>query len=573
MSKRLTKKRYVNKSQVKVNASTVKRRLTKKHKNHKNRKSQTKKTKLYKVHKGGKNVKGKKTVQKGGLICTNKTTYAHQLECFSTKLRTELETRGMGIRAKTDTSPEETNLLQIHPFDNLICKFYIDYLLNERNLHNTTTYSAEEKCYKSRNSNGKLELVITEYNFILNLLNLKPETFFKMSAGGLNFYEWIATYYMFLFDDETPERQRDIFNFITRQVMFDVVKPDCYRPYQDTDLNELNDRLYRSHSSRIQPLIKLITMFPEEQVVSKKTFSKQGAMKKTNKTFQHIWYNIWPDMGVPEPTQFAEFIDYIYKHMTDCKGGNTLIHCSAGIGRTGVVYIVLKIYIDQQNSRLKYLQPIPITEEYIQIEIENARKHREGLVQTQDQYNFICTYFKINHTLNFSLFNGNPKEPYGKCNDISIEDINIIGNLPENNLPDPSSPTINRYTKNRYINIIPCETHRVKVPDVNYINASNMEPLYFAYEDSNKEIQNSSMDIVAAQGPLSQTTEDFYKLLKDKSIKRIIMVTGLVEKKMVKCADYFGNNDKQVKQVKLWGEIRTSINYGTLQYPPIIKLL
>ena len=570
MSKRLTKKQYVNKSQVKVNASNVKRRLTKKHKNRTNRKSQTKKTKLYKVHKGGKNVKGKKTVQKGGLICTNETTHAQHLKCFSTKLLTELETRG-----RKTISANERDLLQIHPFDNLICKFYIDYLTNERTKNNKTTYNAEEKCYKSRNSNGSLKLSsknmpiidVNEYDFILTLLDLSAENFFRMSANGLNFYEWIATYYMFLFNGETLERQRDIFNSIIRQVMFDDSRPDCYSPYKESDLNELNNRLYRSRSSRIEPLINLITMFPEEQVVSKKTFSRQGAIKKG--TFKHIWYNIWPDMGVPEPTQFAEFIDYIYNHMTDCNGGNTLIHCSAGIGRTGVVYIVLKIYIDQKNLILQGLKTNQINEETIKTEIEMARLHREGLVQTQDQYKFICNYFNINQPiLKLTSFSGNPVngEPYGQCNDTSIKPSDISGLLPQNK------------GKNRYTNIIPCETFRVNVPGVNYINASTMKPLDFSYmyKDSTSAkdvIKTTSMDIVAAQGPLSQTTEDFYKLLKDKSIKRIIMVTGLVEQRKMKCEDYFGNNDTQVKQVKLWGEIRTSINYGTLQYPPIIKLL
>ena len=70
------------------------------------------------------------------------------------------------------------------------------------------------------------------------------------------------------------------------------------------------------------------------------------------------------------------------------------------------------------------------------------------------------------------------------------------------------------------------------------------------------------IDIIAAQCPTKETIPDFYKMLDKYKIRRIIMVTGLVEKKngknIEKCNDYFTKiQQSKEHENKDWGEIRT----------------
>lgn len=94
----------------------------------------------------------------------------------------------------------------------------------------------------------------------------------------------------------------------------------------------------------------------------------------------HAHYLKWPDHGVPSNTKdallFLEKIDY-YRQLTSTKAP-ILLHCSAGIGRTGTfcaIDIGIKRYLE------KKIIDIPST-------VHKMRTERAGSVQTEDQYVF-----------------------------------------------------------------------------------------------------------------------------------------------------------------------------------------
>ncbi|XP_075459755.1 tyrosine-protein phosphatase non-receptor type 11-like isoform X2 [Ascaphus truei] len=102
---------------------------------------------------------------------------------------------------------------------------------------------------------------------------------------------------------------------------------------------------------------------------------------------RHIWhyqYLSWPDHGVPnEPGGVLSFLEQINtaQQCTE-QSGPLVVHCSAGIGRTGTI-IVVDILVDIINRQgLDCDIDIPKT-------IQMVRQQRSGMVQTEAQYKFI----------------------------------------------------------------------------------------------------------------------------------------------------------------------------------------
>ncbi|XP_071894641.1 receptor-type tyrosine-protein phosphatase eta isoform X4 [Anas platyrhynchos] len=106
--------------------------------------------------------------------------------------------------------------------------------------------------------------------------------------------------------------------------------------------------------------------------------------------------------------------------------------------------------------------------------------------------------------------------------------------------------------KNRYNNVLPYDISRVKLSDLNsgsgdYINANYM-PGYI-----------SKKAFIAAQGPLANTTEDFWRMIWDESIYCIVMLTKCVEQARTKCEQYWPD-----KQSKTYGDIAVTVVLETV---------
>ena len=242
---------------------------------------------------------------------------------------------------------------------------------------------------------------------------------------------------------------------------------------------------------------------------------------------EHIWFKGWPDKGVPKNMdKFNIFITKIYEDMyknakNTENANNTVIHCSAGVGRTGVVYVVLQLLSQGYIFAESNIEEIKMMIDTI---INTERQNRNHLfVQTADQYNFIYRYFT-------GLEMDNYGDEYKKLK--KKEDV-----------PGPPNPDI-MVNKNRYSDVLPCESQRVKLDNERYINASNMSSFL---------INGKTIKIIAAQCPIPETIKDFYEMLRTYNIKRIIMVTGLVEDGKLKCEDYFGSTSTSEEYINIEG--------------------
>lgn len=103
-----------------------------------------------------------------------------------------------------------------------------------------------------------------------------------------------------------------------------------------------------------------------------------------------IFFQAWPDHGVPsDPGCVLNFLhDVNARQESVTNAGPVLVHCSAGIGRTGT-FIVIDMILDQIKR-----QGLDC-EIDIQRTIQMVRSQRSGMVQTEAQYKFV--YLAVQH--------------------------------------------------------------------------------------------------------------------------------------------------------------------------------
>jgi len=97
--------------------------------------------------------------------------------------------------------------------------------------------------------------------------------------------------------------------------------------------------------------------------------------KDTCRTVRHIQFVDWPDLGVPESSSnFTYFVDVMRRYQSNSSDlAPTIIHCSAGVGRTGTT-IAVATALSRRDNRVP-VNPFTI--------LSQLRKQRGGLIQRQ----------------------------------------------------------------------------------------------------------------------------------------------------------------------------------------------
>ncbi|KAK5892962.1 hypothetical protein CesoFtcFv8_013302 [Champsocephalus esox] len=109
----------------------------------------------------------------------------------------------------------------------------------------------------------------------------------------------------------------------------------------------------------------------------------QNTMTGESREIYHFHYTTWPDFGVPESP--ASFLNFLFKVRESgslgADQGPAVVHCSAGIGRSGTLALVdtCLVLMDRRKN------PSSVD---IQKVLLDMREYRMGLIQTPDQLRF-----------------------------------------------------------------------------------------------------------------------------------------------------------------------------------------
>ncbi|XP_030666662.1 tyrosine-protein phosphatase non-receptor type 2 isoform X6 [Nomascus leucogenys] len=107
---------------------------------------------------------------------------------------------------------------------------------------------------------------------------------------------------------------------------------------------------------------------------------KRSLKSGETRTISHFHYTTWPDFGVPESP--ASFLNFLFKvresGSLNPDHGPAVIHCSAGIGRSGTFSLVDTCLVLMEKGDDINIKQVLL----------NMRKYRMGLIQTPDQLRF-----------------------------------------------------------------------------------------------------------------------------------------------------------------------------------------
>ncbi|XP_021175675.2 receptor-type tyrosine-protein phosphatase F isoform X18 [Fundulus heteroclitus] len=293
------------------------------------------------------------------------------------------------------------------------------------------------------------------------------------------------------------------------------------------------DQYWPSRGTETYGMIQ-VTMLDTVELAtySVRTFAlyKNGSSEK--REVRQFQFMAWPDHGVPEyPTPILAFLRRV-KACNPPDAGPMVVHCSAGVGRTGCF-----IVIDAMLERMKHEKTVDIYGH-----VTCMRAQRNYMVQTEDQYIFIhealleaatCGNTEVPARNLYAHIQKLTQPPPGDTvTAMELEFKRLANSKAHTSRFISANLPCNKF-KNRLVNIMPFESTRVCLQPIrgvegsDYINASFID----GYRQQKA--------YVATQGPLAETTEDFWRMLWEHNSTIVVMLTKLREMGREKCHQYW----------------------------------
>lgn len=250
--------------------------------------------------------------------------------------------------------------------------------------------------------------------------------------------------------------------------------------------------------------VKVIKHKKNKNYFIKRTFelTKTDDSKFCHKVI-HYHYNNWPDKSVPEcGYELIQLLKYI--NCSEEKYDPILVHCSAGIGRTGTL-ISLDILIDAVNNNSKI---------NIKDTVQFVRNQRVNMVQTWDQYKLLYKILIYDYLFGETIISikdyRNKYDHHNYENDENINKIKIeYKKLVNFEQEMKSTKTFEKFNQKFHSQVFkPMDDYLI---ELNRINKDPSSAVIDAV--SIKSLNRIPVEFIVATSPTDERIEDYLRLI------------------------------------------------------------
>ncbi|XP_063446685.1 uncharacterized protein LOC134726180 [Mytilus trossulus] len=273
----------------------------------------------------------------------------------------------------------------------------------------------------------------------------------------------------------------------------------------------------------------------EHSVYLYRKINVKHKLEKQERRVHHFHFIQWPDHGVPDSIKLVDFYRAVTNISCD-QPGPLLVHCSAGIGRTGTFIAINSLY--EHGKSVGYID----VKEYVQI----MRKNRMNMIQTFEQYEAVFetlqelftvpnTSIQVNDFCSYVQEQENTKVPQNQKT-YRLEFQRLQSLRPSYSSEHFTSSILDdNMSKNAVNSILPHDDFRPYLMSFgkhksNYINAVII-PGYSVHGN-----------FLVTQCPLKETVVDFWTMVYDHDSSIVVLLDTLNED-----APLWSNTDKTLE--------------------------
>uniref|UniRef100_A0A8W8NYM2 protein-tyrosine-phosphatase n=1 Tax=Magallana gigas TaxID=29159 RepID=A0A8W8NYM2_MAGGI len=322
--------------------------------------------------------------------------------------------------------------------------------------------------------------------------------------------------------------QEEVCNIVCLTNLTEGTKNKCAQYWPD-----INDKLQGG---------TLTVRHLEEKTYAEYIIRRFKIHNKSTRTDRHVTmfhYTTWSDHGVADPLSLVVFHRQVIRATANSAGKYTVVHCSAGVGRTGT-YIALDALYREGERTGKINVPMYV---------RTMRKDRMNMIQGDDQYRLVYLALR-------DAFSGRSKclktekflsyyqehSCYTNCGDVEQKklfssDLEELLSLRKEYTQQDYMSGRAQISANYSESVLPVEEF---LCHLSYIKGHNT---YYNAVLLQSYLEKDSL--ISAQYPLPDNTEDFLRLVKDFDARVVVFLCPL--KDIESTSKWYPSSEGQTK--------------------------